>query len=121
MIVLLLVHETNKLMVLLIKAKPRTTNLEDTDLVGNIHGLRVSSKAHEGLLESERSDHGVDLLGLHSVELVHGVADLLLVGTEVNNEGEDVLSLQSQQLETIAPTSIFFMADSVTIGLLMTA
>ena len=95
MATLMLVKKANKSMVLLIKAKSRTTNLEDTDLVGNIHSLRVSSKAHEGLLESERSDHGVDLLGLHSVELVHGVADLLLVGTEINDEGEDVLSLHS--------------------------
>ena len=95
MIVLLLVKETNKSMVLLIKAKPRTTNLEDTDLVGNIHGLRVSSKADESLLEAKRSDHSVDLLGLHSVELVHSIADLLLVSAESNDEGEDVLRLQS--------------------------
>ena len=95
MIVLLLVKETNKSMVLLIKAKPRTTNLEDTDLVGNIHGLRVSSTADESLLEAKRSDHSVDLLGLHSVELVHSIADLLLVSAEINDEGEDVLRLQS--------------------------
>ena len=82
-------------MVLLIKAKPRTTSLEDANLVGNIHSLGVSSKAHEGLLEAERSNNGVHLLGLHSVELVHGVADLLLVSTKINNEGENVLSLQN--------------------------
>ena len=104
------------------KDKFITPSLEDTDLVGNIHGLRVSSKAHEGLLESERSDHGVDLLGLHSVELVHGVADLLLVGTEVDNEGEDVLSLQKLERCVLdKSTSIFFIADSVTMGLLMIA
>ena len=40
------------------------------------------------------SDHGVDLLGLHSVQLVDGVTDLLLVGAKVNEEGEDVLRLQ---------------------------
>ena len=104
------------------KDKFITPSLEDTDLVGNIHSLGVSSKAHEGLLESERSDHSVDLLGLHVVELAHGVADLLLVGAEINDEGEDVLSLQT--LEICAPdksTSIFFIADSVTMGLLMIA
>ena len=81
-------------MVLLIKAKPRTTILEDTDLVSDIHGLRISSETHESLLRAEGGDDGVHLLGLHSVELVHGVADLLLVGTEINEEGKDVLLLQ---------------------------
>ena len=77
-----------------VKAKPRTTILEDTNLVSNIHGLRISGETHERLLEAEGSDHGVDLLGLHSVQLVDSVADLLLVGTEVDEEGEDVLGLQ---------------------------
>ena len=81
-------------MVLLIKAKPRTTSLEDTNLVGNVHSLRISSKAHESLLGAEGGDDGVHLLGLHAVELIHGVADLLLVGTEVDEEGKDVLLLQ---------------------------
>ena len=81
-------------MVLLIKAKPRTTILEDTDLVSDIHSLRISSETHESLLGAEGGDDGVHLLGLHSVELVHGVADLLLVGTEVDEEGKDVLVLQ---------------------------
>ena len=69
-------------------------DLEDTNLVSNIHGLRISRETHERLLETESSDHGVDLLGLHSVQLVDGVADLLLVGTEVDEEGEDVLRLR---------------------------
>ena len=77
-----------------VKAKPRTTILEDTNLVSNIHGLRISGETHERLLEAESSDHGVDLLGLHSVQLVDSVADLLLVGTEVDEEGEDVLGLR---------------------------
>ena len=77
-----------------VKAKPRTTILEDTNLVSNIHGLRISGETHERLLEAEGSDHGVDLLGLHSVQLVDGVTDLLLVGAEVNEEGENVLRLQ---------------------------
>lgn len=45
-------------------------------------------------LKPRASDHGVDLLGLHSVQLVDSVADLLLVGTEVDEEGEDVLGLR---------------------------
>ena len=76
------------------KDKFITPSLEDTNLVSNIHGLRISRETHERLLEAESSDHGVDLLGLHSVQLVDGVADLLLVGTEVDEEGEDVLRLR---------------------------
>ena len=76
-----------------VKAKPRTTILEDTNLVSNIHGLRISRETHERLLETKSGNHGVDLLGLHSVQLVDGVTDLLLVGTEVDEEGEDVLGL----------------------------
>lgn len=76
------------------KDKFITPSLEDTNLVSNIHGFRISRETHERLLEAESSDHGVDLLGLHSVQLVDGVADLLLVGTEVDEEGEDVLRLR---------------------------
>ena len=77
-----------------VKAKPRTTILEDTNLVSDIHGLRISGETHERLLEAEGGDHGVDLLGLHSVQLVDGVTDLLLVGAEVDEEGENVLGLR---------------------------
>ena len=76
------------------KDKFITPSLEDTNLVSNIHGLRISRETHERLLEAESSDHGVDLLGLHSVQLVDSVTDLLLVGTEVDEEGEDVLGLR---------------------------
>ena len=76
------------------KDKFITPSLEDTNLVSNIHGFRISRETHERLLETESSDHGVDLLGLHSVQLVDSVADLLLVGTEVDKEGEDVLGLR---------------------------
>ena len=75
------------------KDKFITPSLEDTNLVSNIHGFRISRETHERLLETESSDHGVDLLGLHSVQLVDSVADLLLVGTEVDEEGKDVLGL----------------------------
>ena len=75
------------------KDKFITPSLEDTNLVSNIHGFRISRETHERLLETQSSDHGVDLLGLHSVQLVDGVADLLLVGTEVDEEGKDVLGL----------------------------
>ena len=76
------------------KDKFITPSLEDTNLIGNIHSLRISRKTNESLLETESSDHSVDLLALHSVELVDGIADLLLVSTEIDKEGEDVLRLQ---------------------------
>ena len=75
------------------KDKFITPSLEDTNLVGNIHSLRVSRETHESLLETESCDHSVNLLALHSVELVDGITDLLLVGTEINKEGENVLRL----------------------------
>ena len=76
------------------KDKFITPSLEDTNLVGDVHSFGVSSETHESLLGAEGGDDGVHLLGLHAVELIHGVADLLLVGTEVDEEGKDVLLLQ---------------------------
>ena len=70
-----------------------TICLEDANLVGNVHSLVLSGKTHERLLEAESRDDGVHVLALHVVELVDGVANLSLVGAEVNEEGEDVLRL----------------------------
>ena len=77
------------------KDKFITPSLEDTNLIGNIHSLRISRKTNESLLETESSDHSVNLLALHSVELVDGITDLLLVSTEIDKEGEDVLRLHN--------------------------
>ena len=76
------------------KDKFITPSLEDTNLVSNIHGFRISRETHERLLEAESRDDGVDVLALDVVELVDGVADLSLVGTEIHEEGEDVLRLR---------------------------
>ena len=102
------------------KDKFNTPNLEDTNLVGDIHSLVLARKTHERLLEAESRDDGVDVLALDVVELVDGVADLSLVGTEIHEEGEDVLRLR-YECGNGSPTSIFFIADSVTTGFLMTA
>ena len=85
------------------KDKFITPSLEDTNLVGNIHSLRVSRETHEGLLETESSDHSVYLLALHSVELVDGITDLLLVGTEINKEGKNILRLCIRIINTLLP------------------
>ena len=102
------------------KDKFNTPNLEDTNLVGDIHSLVLARKTHERLLEAESRDDGVDVLALDVVELVDGVADLSLVGAEIHEEGEDVLRLR-YECGNGSPTSIFFIADSVTTGFLMTA
>ena len=102
------------------KDKFNTPNLEDTNLVGDIHSLVLARKTHERLLEAESRDDGVDVLTLDVVELVDGVADLSLVGAEIHEEGEDVLRLR-YECGNGSPTSIFFIADSVTTGFLMTA
>ena len=98
-----------------------TICLEDANLVGNVHSLVLSGKTHERLLEAESRDDGVHVLALHVVELVDGVANLSLVGAEVNEESEDVLRLRNEGERLHACTSIFFMADSVTTGFLMMA
>ena len=102
------------------KDKFNTPNLEDTNLVGDIHSLVLARKTHERLLEAESRDDGVDVLALDVVELVDGVADLSLVGAEIHEEGEDVLRLR-YEYRNGSPTSIFFIADSVTTGFLITA
>ena len=75
------------------KDKSNTFSLEDTNLVGNVHSLVLTGQTDESLLEAESRDHGVHVLALHVVQLVDGVANLSLVGAEVNEEGEDVLRL----------------------------
>ena len=74
-----------------------TICLEDANLVGNVHSLVLSGKTHERLLEAESRDDGVHVLALHVVELVDGVANLSLVGAEVNEESEDVLRLRNER------------------------
>ena len=86
------------------KDKFNTPNLEDTNLVGDIHSLVLARKTHERLLEAESRDDGVDVLALDVVELVDGVADLSLVGAEIHEESEDVLRLKR---ETHADEAIY--------------
>ena len=79
----------------LIKAKPWTIALEDTNLVGYVHSFGITSQANEGLLKAEGRDKSVDFGALNIVELVHGIPDLSLVGTHINKEGENVIRLAS--------------------------
>ena len=75
------------------KLHHRFSFLEDTNLVGNVHSLVLTGQTDESLLEAESRDDRVHVLALHVVQLVDGVANLSLVGAEVNEEGEDVLRL----------------------------
>ena len=79
------------------KDKSNTFSLEDTNLVGNVHSLVLTGQTDESLLEAESRDHGVHVLALHVVQLVDGVANLSLVGAEVNEESEDVLRLRNER------------------------
>lgn len=80
-----------------IKAKPQTpVFLEDTNLVSNFHSFTVLGEADESLLEAKRRNDGVHLSTLNVVKLLHGITDLVLVGTDINEEGEDVLALQNK-------------------------
>ena len=74
--------------------KIRTILLEDTNLVSNLHSFAIVGKTNESLLETKRGNKSVDLSTLNVVELVDGVSNLALVGTEINEEGENVLRLQ---------------------------
>lgn len=98
----------------------RSTPLEDTNLVGDVHSLVLSAHAHKRLLEAQRRDNSVHLVALDVVELVDGLADLSLVRTDIDEEGQNVLRLRiTHTLKT--NTSIFFMDDSLTAGFLMMA
>lgn len=62
-------------------------------LVGNVKGIRVGGEADVGLLKSVGPDEGVHLGHLDVVQLLHGVANVMLVGAEVSNENEGVVVL----------------------------
>ena len=65
----------------------------DSDLVGNVEGVLITSQLNVGLLLSLGGDQGVDLLDLDSVEGLDGLLDLLLVGLLLDYENESVVVL----------------------------
>ena len=71
-------------------------SLEDTNLVGNVHGLGFTTHTHERLLETQGRNNSIHLRTLHIIELVNGVANLSLVGTNVHEESENILRLSNQ-------------------------
>ena len=69
-------------------------NLEDTNLVGNIHSFVLTTHTHKRLLETQRRNHGVHLRALHIVKLVNGLTNLSLVCTNIHKECKNILRLQ---------------------------
>ena len=66
--------------------------LDSADLVGNVKGSLVTlAEADVGLLLTVRADESVHKLGLDVVHALHGVSDVVLVGTDVDDEHEGVL------------------------------
>jgi len=68
-------------------------SLDDSDPVGYIQSIVISSQPHVSLLGSVGAHEGVDLEGGDVVELLDGVPDLALVGLDVDEENEGVVVL----------------------------
>lgn len=65
----------------------------DSDLVGNVEGVLITSQLNVGLLLSLGGDQSVDLLDLDSVQGLDGLLDLLLVGLLLHDENKSVVVL----------------------------
>ena len=76
------------------KDKFNTPNLEDTNLVSNVHSFAVVGKTNESLLEAKRSNDSVNLSTLYIIEFANSMADLSLVSTEINEERKNTFRLQ---------------------------
>ena len=68
-----------------------TAFLDETNFTGSFHGITVSGKTAEGLLNTIRSDQSVATVNFDTVEALNGSTDLLLVGTGVTGENKGVV------------------------------
>ena len=94
------------------KRRETKASLDETDLVGNIQSINISSQTNESLLVTIGSknktkvrvniiashqpncllpDEGVDLSSFNIIETLDGILDLVLVGLDVNEEGQSVV------------------------------
>ena len=64
--------------------------LNETNAVGHVKSILVSSEANKRLLLAVRADEGVDLSSVHIVHLLQGLLNLVLVGLAVHNEHQGV-------------------------------
>ena len=65
--------------------------LDETDFTGSFHGITVSRKTTEILLNTVGSDQGVAAVDIDTVEGLDSSTDVLLVGTGVTGEDEGVV------------------------------
>jgi hypothetical protein len=71
----------------------KSTNLNETNLVGNIKSIDISGQTDESLLGTVGSDEGVDLESLNVIKSLDSILDVVLVGLDVDNEGQGVVFL----------------------------
>lgn len=69
-------------------------NLEDTNLVSNVHSFILTTHTHKRLLETQRRNHRIHLRALNIVKLVNGLTNLSLVCTNIHKESKNILRLQ---------------------------
>jgi len=67
--------------------------LDETNLVGNVQSINISGQTDESLLVTIRSDESVNLSGFNIIETLDGILDLVLVGLNINKEGQGVVFL----------------------------
>lgn len=70
-------------------------SLDDSDFVGDIKGVVIRGESDVRLLGSQGSNQGVDLLDGDLVQLLDGLLDLVLVGTQIDDEDKGVGVLKS--------------------------
>lgn len=69
----------------------RSNDLDDTDLVGDIKSIIITSQSNVSFLLSVGSDQEVHLGYLDFVEFTNGGTDVILVGLQVSQEDEGVV------------------------------
>lgn len=122
----------------------KTNALDESNLVGNIKSVSISSQTDISLLLTIRSventnnqyqqvitrsrrglinipDEGVDLGGINVVELLDGVLDLSLVSLDIDEENKGVIILEllhgSLSVKRLADDAVLVHAGSVGDGL----
>ena len=69
-------------------------NLEDTNLVSNVHSFVFTIHTYKSLLKTQRRNHSIHLRTLYIVKLINGLTNLSLVCTNIHKECKNVLRLQ---------------------------
>lgn len=67
------------------------TNLDDSNLIGDIQSIIIWEQSNISLLLSIWSDQSVDLLSLDVIKTSHCILNLFLGSTGINNEDEGVV------------------------------